>query len=635
MEENSQTDKHTRAKKLAALAASADRMAQYNDAYIHYYKLTELLMDMATGTPTSITFHIIQNLMQIVSKVEQDPKTRDTILTKATEYCERATVIQRLSKSTIDPTSNSSKMNHIDYLLERGLEFDEKEKWNEAYDAYIAGCELALSHLDTNPPNRETLAEKISLILGRIEDVKKLLKSHESGKPIPQPTTDDGPHLSESEIQVLKQASVINSKLFLPWIESDATDSFWTPKPFTDPDGFLNPSQEQNAQFGCWKRVTEVLEDPKMVAAISSAAIVQDVVTDCSFVASLCVGAAYERRFKRQLITACIYPQDASGMPLFNPCVVDDYLPISKEGAVLSKWNADIQWKRMLSGFNSGRGLVTLATIDMPDENAKKIGLVPTHAYAGILLTQFKSVTHFIFISWPIESGPAVDAFTLAHNPQYGLEVNAKDDGATMWLLLSKHILKTEENRDYITLHIYAHTDCHRVYYPEMYKVIYVGVYVNSPHILASIQVPQGKSRYTVVVSQHEKTRSLTFSLRAYAKHPFRFGAIGNEYPVEKKLVHVFEKLDSPDGETQPRIWDQTMEMDAGQIFIMIETHCNVTVKLMVLDLDSKAVVCESGDLRPKFAFVETILEKKGRFKVVSTEFGGLGSEVEVSLTAR
>ncbi|KAI9348162.1 hypothetical protein BDR26DRAFT_854076 [Obelidium mucronatum] len=511
-----------------------------------------------------------------------------------------------------------------------------------------------------------------------------------------------------------------------------------------------------------------------MILKISSSCIVQDVVTDCSFVASLCVSAAYEGRFKKQLITGCIHPQNADGIPIYNPSgkyivklffngvyrkiVVDDYLPVSQNGVLMctyavhksefwpsiiekaymklnggydfpgsnsgidlyaltgwipeqifindSKWNADIQWKRILSGFNSGRGLVTLATIDMPETIAVGIGLVPTHAYAvlnvcevlgqkmiqlknpwnhrrwngkfshldsagwtpqlcealkfnrqdaverddGIFWIHFESVIqhfesihvnwspamfiyqHVMHVSWPFETGPAVDAYTLAHNPQYGLEVDAQADGATIWLLLSKHITIKEENKDYITLHVYSQTNCRRVYYPDMYRVIYVGVYVNSPHILASIQVPKGKSRHSVVVSQHEKIRSLTFSLRAYGKHPFRFGAIGDEYPLEEKLEHF---LNGGTGGEAAQTWE--IQAKQGQLLLMTESHNQVSMELKLMDIETGKILCDSGSVRPKFACIEyTVPRRNATFKaIVSISGASLLDRVGITLIVR
>lgn len=90
---------------------------------------------------------------------------------------------------------------------------------------------------------------------------------------------------------------------------------------------------------------------------IISTSIIQDIVTDCSFVASLCVAAAYERKFKKQLITSCIYPQNKHGEPCYNPngkyviklvyngiarkVVVDDLLPISREGTLMCTFSTN------------------------------------------------------------------------------------------------------------------------------------------------------------------------------------------------------------------------------------------------------------------------------------------------------
>ncbi|CAN0341932.1 unnamed protein product, partial [Ectocarpus sp. 13 AM-2016] len=73
--------------------------------------------------------------------------------------------------------------------------------------------------------------------------------------------------------------------------------------------------------------------------------------------ASLCVASAYERRFDKQLITGIIFPQDARGMPVYNPAgkyivklnvngvaskvVVDDLLPTGDSGQLLCSATTD------------------------------------------------------------------------------------------------------------------------------------------------------------------------------------------------------------------------------------------------------------------------------------------------------
>ncbi|SAM04651.1 hypothetical protein [Absidia glauca] len=136
---------------------------------------------------------------------------------------------------------------------------------------------------------------------------------------------------------------------------------------------------------------------------------------------------------------------------------------------------------------------------------------------------------------WPENVGPKRDIYNLGYNPQFSLTVTVPDKKpAAVWLLLSKHIMVTEENTDYITLHVYNDTNGERIYYPgEPFKE---GTYVNSPHILVRFNAPPGTSSYTIVVSQHEKEKSLYFSLRAYSLAPFKLREVPLRYLIEQKI---------------------------------------------------------------------------------------------------
>lgn len=171
--------------------------------------------------------------------------------------------------------------------------------------------------------------------------------------------TKSGTAYTPQELDVLRRSSLINDHLFVPWLDDlDTQEQFDTPTLFQDPDGVVPLSAKQLRKAAQWMRPSEFAQlcgkPPVMIANINPQVVKQDIVTDCSFVASLCITAAYEQRFKKPLITNIIYPVDpVSKTPVYNPCgkyvvklwangvprkvVIDDLLPVSSTtGQLLS-----------------------------------------------------------------------------------------------------------------------------------------------------------------------------------------------------------------------------------------------------------------------------------------------------------
>ena len=82
-----------------------------------------------------------------------------------------------------------------------------------------------------------------------------------------------------------------------------------------------------------------------MIKQSQAGAVKQTLIADCSL-SALCIAANYEQRFRKQLITRIIFPQDEHGVPRYNPggkylvklwwngvarkVVIDDQIPVRK-----------------------------------------------------------------------------------------------------------------------------------------------------------------------------------------------------------------------------------------------------------------------------------------------------------------
>lgn len=138
--------------------------------------------------------------------------------------------------------------------------------------------------------------------------------------------------------------------------------------------------------------------------------------------------------------------------------------------------------------------------------------------------------TYCIHQKWDAGNGPVKDVYNIGENPQFSLHVQGK---GAIWLLLTRHITQIEDfsdNKEYIAVLVYKNNG-NRVYYPYDPKPYIDGVRINSPHYLCKIIVGEGASdRYTLVVTQYEKTKTIYYTLRAYATCEFALNKI-EPYP--------------------------------------------------------------------------------------------------------
>ncbi|EFO98566.1 CRE-CLP-2 protein [Caenorhabditis remanei] len=166
------------------------------------------------------------------------------------------------------------------------------------------------------------------------------------------PSPSNSQKFTKEELDVLSATSNINNKLYVPFHSYDKVGEFKGQNgKFTDPDGKIGLTQKQRLKLKGWKRVSELFENPTIISSIDCHTIRQTVISDCSFISSLSIAALYEKRFKKQLVTSIIHPQDANGKPIYNPAgkymikfhingvwrkvVIDDYFPVDENNRMM------------------------------------------------------------------------------------------------------------------------------------------------------------------------------------------------------------------------------------------------------------------------------------------------------------
>ncbi|XP_066441626.1 calpain-7 isoform X1 [Eleutherodactylus coqui] len=683
--------------KFAKLAVVNDQGGKYKEAVFYYKEAAQALI-----------------------YAEMAGSTLENIQEKINEYQERVQALfSAVQAQNIDPLKSKQQLDleRAHFLVTQAFDEDDKGNAEEAIELYTEAVELCLTTSnETTDQNLQTKLKQLARqALDRAESLKdSMSKSTSKDKPSApkqsqnQPTRgylplgpdfslNDKPtaarpvHSSEpprqrytaEEIEVLRKTSKINGIEYVPFMSVDLRERFAFPIPFSDRFGKLALSPKQKAMFSKWMRPDEITNNPIMIYTVSSFSIKQTIVSDCSFVASLAISAAYERRYNKKLITSIIYPQNKKGEPEYNPCgkymvklhingvprkvIIDDFLPVDHNGELLCSYsnnknelwvsliekaymkvmggydfpgsnsnidlhaltgwiperiamhsdnqsfNKENTFRMLYQRFHKGDVLITTATGVMSEEEGEKWGLVPTHAYAVLDIREYKSLrflqlknpwSHLrwkgrfcekderswtpelqkylnfdprtaqkidngifwitwedlcqyydvIYLSWnpslfkestcihstwDAKQGPVKDAYSLANNPQYRLDVQCPKGGAAVWILLSRHITDKDDfaqNREFITLVVYKN-DGKKVYYPADPAPYIDGIRINSPHYLTKIPLTTpGAHTFTLVVSQYEKQNTIHYTIRVYAACKFTFSKIPTPYTINKRI---------------------------------------------------------------------------------------------------
>ncbi|XP_065666768.1 calpain-7 isoform X4 [Hydra vulgaris] len=352
----------------AAKAVGHDSAGEYDLAKFFYIEASEALLKVIS---------VDQSISDAKIKVHQ--------------YMERAEYLTNLSANQkhsklISQCPQQKSFEQIQFVLSQALTEDENGKQLTALPLYTDVVESCLKmcketfdeHIKSKCNQWAKMAvERAELIKNSKSDVltskqdvltskQDVLTKTTFGNLMNSQKNSNKKKLSPSEIETLRLTSYVNGNVYHPLLDIDMNEQFAYKIPFTDPNGLLTLAPNQQSRFISWVRPSDICENPQMIFAVSSLSIKQTIVSDCSFVASLAISAAYERQFQRKLITSIIFPQRKDGTPIINPCgkymvklhfngvarkvIIDDLLPMGKDGQLLCSFsqNCNEFWVSLL-----------------------------------------------------------------------------------------------------------------------------------------------------------------------------------------------------------------------------------------------------------------------------------------------
>ncbi|GAK65394.1 cysteine proteinase [Moesziomyces antarcticus] len=173
--------------------------------------------------------------------------------------------------------------------------------YSSAFELYVRSGQLFLHLLSTHPvPAHDGTRDRLKQMANKVTARAEKIKSAHNVRRVERDVLS-----TDQQASILAASSKINARHFPAWSEHSSTVQ-------AQPE--LSPVQiGKKAQY---KRAGQVAgADAGWGRRLRGHEIVQDIVTDCSFVAALEAAAEHDFLFGTSLATSSLHPQDAFGLP--------------------------------------------------------------------------------------------------------------------------------------------------------------------------------------------------------------------------------------------------------------------------------------------------------------------------------
>jgi calpain-7 len=253
-------------------------------------------------------------------------------------------------------------------------------------------------------------------------------------------------------------------------------------------------------------------------------------------------------------------------------------------------------------------------------------------------LFSFRTTIHGF---WPLNHGPMDDTFNVGENPQHILHLSdsAVSKKATIWILLSRHVTKQEqegsEATDYLTVHVYRNNGKRDIIWYTGGNVL-TGAYTNNPHVLMRYDVSGPADKYlSLVLSQYKRSHDLSFTLSCFCTEPFSLSqpAKGLPHCREISFEWTMSTAGGPPGSStfqQNPMWAVQVPDEGASIQMRVNTLKSYAVNAMLVSVEiygqrvkqlTREPSLDSGDYRNGFTITEKRKVPGGMYTIIVSTF--------------